>query len=219
MTLTLDTDAGPFWRGDAPEDAYESGVLSDGAPVDLQSSDQLTAGLRAPDGTYAIATGARPIDADTDTFTLPWGASSPFTMSGVHWIDVQLNGVRVDPLPVVVEDSADGWATLAEARDEWRDLPSNPRVAYTLLQIARHDVIEYAPTLAPDARVPANYVKAQIMHARDIWNSGHADPSSGDLGEGSFALTPYPLDWMIRQLLRPARAIPRVPRYPQNGAQ
>jgi hypothetical protein len=48
------------------------------------------------------------------------------------------------------------------------------------------------------------------MQARNQWNAAKVDPANGGLGDESFIVTPHPLDWMIKQILRPATAIPVV---------
>ena len=216
MVFALTDDAGPFFVEDIPEEPFVSAVTDgNGDPVAIAPGD-VKAGLRRPDGSYALPLIARDVDADEDTFTLPWGTETPFTTPGVHWIDALVHNQRAEPVPVVVE-TLDGWTTLAMARTSWRDLPTDPRVAYELLQVAKRDVIAYAPALAAGAPIPDSYRTAQVMHARDIWNSGVTDPS-GDIGSETFATTPYPMDWMVRQVLRPKRAIPKVARFPEEDA-
>lgn len=211
MPYTLEETAGPFWRLDVPAEPYESTITDDatGAAVPLVAGVVVEAGLQAPDGSYAIPVGPVETDAATDEFTLPWGASSPFTVRGIHYLDVRVAGQQVDLMPVVVQQ-VNGWHTLSSARAEWRDLPSDPAVAFTLLEIAAEQILEFAPALPVDAQPTIAYRKAQLMQARNIWNASAVDPSTGDLGEGGFALTPFPLDWMVKQVVRPKRAIPRV---------
>lgn len=214
MVYSLTDDAGPFYVIDLPPEPYVSGVDNEaGDRVELASGD-VKAGLRRPDGTYAIALAPRDVDSSLDTFTLPWGTESPFTVEGVYWIDAVVHGQHAEPVPVVVE-AFTGWNTLAMARTVWRDLPTDPRVAYELLAVAKRDVLAFAPALPEGAPIPENYRTAQWMHARDIATSGIATPS-GDIGAPGFATTPYPMDWMIRQVLRPKRAIPKVPKVTET---
>jgi hypothetical protein len=107
-----------------------------------------------------------------------------------------------------VADTEDGWHTLDTARDDWRDAPGFDAWLYELLWTARNDVLAYAPALAASQRPPLNYRRAQIMQARNLWNAGKVDPASGGMGEDTFVLRPFPLDWTIKQTLRPKRAIP-----------
>ncbi|WP_144797709.1 hypothetical protein [Microbacterium paludicola] len=52
--------------------------------------------------------------------------------------------------------------------------------------------------------IPDSYRWAHLAHARNIWNAQNTNPS-GSFGaeEGSFSLTPFPMDWAIKARLRP----------------
>lgn len=107
------------------------------------------------------------------------------------------------------------WHDLESAREEWEDAPLSDGVLQALLDISEQQVIAYAPALpvptdpeAP-AEIPANYRYYQLMQATNIWNAGRVD-ASGGVGEGEFVARPHPLDWQIKQGLRPRRAVPRV---------
>lgn len=110
------------------------------------------------------------------------------------------------------------WHTPASARDHWVDAPGDPDddpdMLAELLEVARVQVEAYAPALPAPTEgepvdVPANYRYAQLMQARNIWNASIVSPG-GDLGEADFAITPHPLDWTVKQMIRPKRAIPVV---------
>ncbi len=53
--------------------------------------------------------------------------------------------------------------------------------------------------------IPESYRWAQLQHARNIWNATNVNPSAGyGMDEpGSFMIRPFPLDWAIKQRLRP----------------
>lgn len=108
------------------------------------------------------------------------------------------------------------WHTLESARDQWVDAPLDDATLSELLEVARDAVLAYAPTLddsllvdedgyvtpvVPD-EVPTSYRHAQLMQARNVWNASYASPT-GDLDGGSYSLTTFPLDWQVKQLLRP----------------
>lgn len=107
------------------------------------------------------------------------------------------------------------WHTLETARNEWADAPFDEdggnAILTELLAIAQGDVLAFAPDGAtppePDA-VPDGWRRAQLMQAKNIWNADRAGASS-DLDDGSFGLTSFPLDWKVRQLIRPKTAVPR----------
>lgn len=110
------------------------------------------------------------------------------------------------------------WHTPESARDQWADAPGDPDdegdLLIELLDVARVQVEAYAPILTPPAEgeavdVPTHYRYAQLMQARNIWNASIVSPG-GELGETDFAITPHPLDWTVKQMLRPHRAKPVV---------
>lgn len=64
-----------------------------------------------------------------------------------------------------------------------------------------------ADTSAWAESIPDGYRQAQLMQARNVWNSSKASPT-GDFDGTSYGITSYPLDWQVRQLLRPKRGVP-----------
>lgn len=111
------------------------------------------------------------------------------------------------------------WWTVDEAKGSWVGAPADDDLEL-LLDVAKAEIIAYAPALDPDDVVtvtpdegdpyevqviPAGYRWAQLAHARNIWNAAKVNPSGGFGADGeTFALTPFPLDWAIKQRLRPA---------------
>lgn len=99
------------------------------------------------------------------------------------------------------------WHTLESARGQWADAPLDDDSLGELLEVAQVAVLAYAPALTPadPEDIPVSYRSAQLMQARNVWNSGQASPSGGDgfdnIGYG--LTTTHPLDWQIKQLLRP----------------
>jgi hypothetical protein len=117
------------------------------------------------------------------------------------------------------------WHTVASARDQWVDAPTDDGVdedatLSELLSAAKTAVLAYAPAFEglevvdgyivndPDA-VPDAYRIAQLMQARNIWNSSKASPA-GSFDNGEYGLTSFPLDWQVRQLLRPKQGRPVI---------
>lgn len=106
------------------------------------------------------------------------------------------------------------WHDIESARDQWIDAPLDDDVLEELLDVSVQQVIAYAPALAEPAEgeeldVPVNYRRAQLQQARNLWNASKVDPSGG-IGGDDFVIRPFPLDWIIRQTLRPRRGVPRV---------
>lgn len=121
----------------------------------------------------------------------------------------------------------------------WRDAPvENPEVCGMLLDVAREQVIAYAPApgtaAASVAAVlerfglehhltdvlavleledltdpPTRYVFAQLRQAANLWEAGRVS-SSGEVGAEGFMFTPRPLDKTIRSIIRPIDGKPHV---------
>lgn len=94
---------------------------------------------------------------------------------------------------------------------EWPDAPMNrPETLGMLLEVAREQVIAYAPAPAdPPEPIPSRYVYAQLKQAENLWNAGRAS-SSGDVGVDGFMFVPRPLDKTIQKIIRPADGKPDV---------
>lgn len=122
----------------------------------------------------------------------------------------------------------------------WRDAPiENPEVCGFLLEVAREQVIAFAPSpgtaasavtavlerfglehhmvdvlavleLGDDiANPPSRYVFAQLRQASNLWDAGRAT-ASGEVGAEGFMFTPRPLDKTIRSIIRPIDGKPHV---------
>lgn len=171
--------------------------------------------LRTFDGVLVDAEfGVQFIDGgedDIDRIALTWPTSETvLSEPGIHTIAVTLVGAtsreRLAPTPIVVQ-LEDGWHTVDSVRLEWTDADSIDDVRlHMLLDLARQQVEAFAPTLDSDERPPANYRHAQLMQARNLLNAGRAEGE----GEGDFVLRPFPLDWMVKQTLRPKSGVPAV---------
>lgn len=121
------------------------------------------------------------------------------------------------------------WHTVASARNQWADAPydtdedEGDDTLLELLAVAKSAVLAFAPDLSGntfvdddgyivnygDNVVPTNYRVAQLMQARNVWNSSKASPA-GSFDNGEYGLTSFPLDWQVRQLLRPKRGVPVI---------
>jgi len=122
------------------------------------------------------------------------------------------------------------WHTVETARDQWIDAPLDDVVLTELLAIAKQQVAAYAPSgvfpgvitegsghegaygeaIWDGILVPDNFRYGQLRQAQNLYNAGRVN-ANGSLGDGNdFVMTPHPLDWHIKQILRPRRAVPRV---------
>lgn len=76
----------------------------------------------------------------------------------------------------------------------WVTPPDDPRIVEFMWS-----------TTAEVGGIPVSFRVAQLMQARNVWNSSQANPNGGDTfdGVGFGITTTHPLDWQIKQLLRP----------------
>ncbi|CAO1650549.1 Head-to-tail adaptor [Salinibacterium sp. NYA9b] len=107
------------------------------------------------------------------------------------------------------------WHDIESVREEWLDAPESDDLLEELVEVAQQSVVAYAPKLVEpedeetEQVIPTNYRYAQLQQVKNLWNAGRVD-SSGGVGDDGFVFRPHPLDWVIKQILRPRRAVPRV---------
>ncbi len=70
-----------------------------------------------------------------------------------------------------------------------------------LLAAARADCEAFAPPLGDGEEMPATWPMAQALRARDLARAGLGTSDQAGLPGEEVAV--YPLDWQIKQLLRP----------------
>ncbi len=102
--------------------------------------------------------------------------------------------------------------TARAQRELWPDVDAlGDETLDVLLDAARDQVIAYAPALAPDAAtIPDRYALGQLRQAQNLWRASIVD-ASGGIGDGeSFVIRVMPLDWHVKQILRPRGGVPRV---------
>lgn len=204
-------DVRSYFVGDTP-----SGTLvltaDEGLPEDLAPF--TTATVKLWDFQGDLVDDGPTAAIDGDTVEVSWPDTSPFETAGLYSLQVILSGANVretmPALPVVVEYENSGWHTLESARRDWADAPIEDSQLFTLLYNARIQCEEFAPVLAEDERVPLTYRQAQLLQARNLWNASKVDAGSGGFGDDSFVIRPFPMDWVVKNILRPQRAIPFV---------
>lgn len=86
------------------------------------------------------------------------------------------------------------------------DYPEEDGLGF-VLNVARTQCAEFAPTLGPDDPIPDHYVAAQVMQARALVQAGIVGPGDQAGGYGD-AVTVFPMDWAVKNLLRPRRGRP-----------
>lgn len=216
------TPLGPFSVGDQTPDAILEVEGPDGTVnVGVDYPDTDLAHLVAPDFTIQDL----PVTLPTD----PQDATVTVDLSGVDWpqpgtwllvldlTDVTLGILaQTDPLAIVVEGHT-GWLDMSRTRTLWPDARTIPDDSlWLILESARIACQAYAPTLPASINpplppvVPPNYLEAQLTQARAIWNMMQTAPQGDVIGIDQLQVRVYPLDWNIRQLLRPKRGVPVV---------
>lgn len=198
--------------GDQPVGEFEAEFVDDrgdvaDVPADALTAELLTAGS-APER-YDVAIG-RSSDT-TEPIVVHWPELAPLSVAGVLRIVVRGNGVRVGTLRLVVEDYTTGWLTIDDvrARTGWADAPDDDVTLYEVLEAARVACINWAPALAEGELPPANYLIAQLMQARSVWNSVKSGPGD-QIGADGFTVRVFPLDATVKAQLRPKRALPVI---------
>jgi hypothetical protein len=203
-----------YYAGDIPAEDLIIEPERNGQLIDLTPFNGAEITLRSFDGTEVETAGFITSIID-DRLVIEWPEDGAFTSAGLFTLQITLTNTattvreRVAPYQYIVQGD-DGWHSLDTAREQWENAPENDLKLYSILWAARQEITAYAPPLDADTRPPVNYIQAQVMQARNIWNAAKVDPASGGLGEDSFIIRPFPLDWMIVQILRPKTAIPRV---------
>lgn len=193
---------------------YYIGDIPGSVPVtpasvqDLSGLNAASVTLTYPDGTEEALSAS--FNGSTVTLSLP-----EWTTEGVHTLNVVLSGserkVALESARIIVESTdGGGWHTLDAARRAWNGAPEDDTRLYDLLQTSRIQVLEFAPALALGAPVPVNYKAAELAQARNIWNASITDPNSGQMNGDGYQVPVYPLDWNVKQMIRPRRAVPVV---------
>lgn len=110
-------------------------------------------------------------------------------------------------------DTFGGWE-LDDARDAWVDAPDDDPTLQRLLTVAAVACYAFAPDRSLWSRMGDGYYEsfrtAVLMQTRNVWNASEVDASNGQIGDDTFQARPFPLDWMVKQLLRPKRGKPWV---------
>ena len=99
-----------------------------------------------------------------------------------------------------------GWVDPDEVGAFWADAPQDATVLASYLQAAYEQCVAYLPPeLFPESgTIPQRWIQAQIMQARALHRStvtGSGDQMGGD----GYTVTVFPMDWTVKNLLRPKR--------------
>jgi hypothetical protein len=89
----------------------------------------------------------------------------------------------------------------------WADAPTDDTRLEHLLEAAQEECETYAPALAAEAPVPARYVEALVLQAKEGFDAARRN---GDLiGGDDYPIRVRPLSDVVRQKLRPRNPVPR----------
>ena len=206
MTTTATADSVTYWVGGSPASLV---LAVDSDAVDLAEVSTTTAALVSPEGVDVPGiTAVLDAVAEVPTITVDF-PDNPFMVAGLYSLRLTLTAPTftevVEPVTLVVQ-AHDGWLTLQGARDMWTQAPASDVTLAMLLESAKAACVAFAPTMDPVVPIPANYRQAQFQQARSLWLAMSATTDS-QVGEEGFSVTVYPLDWNVKQLLRP-RGIP-----------
>jgi hypothetical protein len=196
---------GPYWVGDVPATDLVVVPSRGGEAVDLAPFDDVDVTLYDPDGVPVPTAGFLAQLSTTGSVIIEWPGDSVLDAPGIYTLVLVLltaagGRERADSLTFVVQ-ADDGWHTLESIRHEWSDAPDDDSTLYALLSSSKTQCVEYAPAIV--GRPPTNYRQAQLIQARNLWQSVKSD--QGQLSADGFAIPVYSLDWIVKGLLRPKR--------------
>lgn len=100
-----------------------------------------------------------------------------------------------------------GWVDPETVESFWADAPADDTVLASYLLSSYEQCVEFLPeptvTPYPDP-IPERYRQAQIMQARALFRANVA--GSGDvMGGDGLTVTVFPMDWTVKNLLRPKK--------------
>jgi hypothetical protein len=208
MAILPVIDLGAQWIGDVPVSPTRADFVDEaGNTVQISGYASWTAMMYSPTNTMlGTLTGS----GHGQHLEFTWPDETILETEGIHTIIIKFfdtDGVTIqcEPWKFVVQKRA-SWLSLEQARGQWADAPLDDVFLYQILDSAKNQCIEYAPALAANAVIPLNYLQAQVMQARALYQSVIANQND-QVGIEGFAVRVFPLDFTIRALLRPKKAI------------
>lgn len=208
MAILPVIDLGALWVGDVPTSPTRADFVDEtGNAVVISEYASWSAYMLSPTGeVLGTLTGSE----QGNHLNFTWLTTTILETPGVHTIVVTFfdaNGVEVqaEPWKFIVQE-IDGWLSLEQARAQWADAPLDDVFLFQLLDTAKEQCLAYAPALLLGAPVPARYLQAQLTQARALYQSTIANQAD-NVGIEGFTVRVFPLDFTIRAMLRPKRAI------------
>jgi len=100
-----------------------------------------------------------------------------------------------------------GWVDTQEDLAKWPDANRDMDGLAQYLQAAYEQCLEFLPPAdvepLPDP-IPERFVLAQLLQARALYRSAIAG-SNDQIGPDGMSVTVFPMDWTVKNLLRPRR--------------
>lgn len=208
MAIIPVIDLSSLWVGDVPLSPTRADFVDEtGTPVQVSEYASWSAYMLSPVGEEL---GELSGSEHGNHLDFTWPLTTILEIPGIHTIVVSFFdalGVEVqcEPFKFVVQ-AIDGWLTLEQARSQWADAPLDDVFLFQLLDTAKEQCVAYAPALLLGSPVPIRYVQAQLTQARALYQSTIANQAD-NVGIEGFAVRVFPLDFTIRAMLRPKRAI------------
>lgn len=207
--IPTSSDIGSMYVGDRPVTSSTIDFHDEtGNPAPTNHFNTFTSTLYSPAGA-SVAT-LTTVVHDGHSVHVTWPSTSVLTVPGIYKLVTKFTVtsgeiVTAEALEIVVEQ-VNGWLTLEQARQLWADAPLDDVFLAKLLDTAKEQCVAYAPVLAVGAAVPARYSQAQLTQARALYQSTIANQND-NVGIEGFTVRVFPLDFTIRAMLRPKRAI------------
>lgn len=208
MAILPVIELGSLWVGDVPQSPTRADFIDEtGNTVQISEFDSWEAYMLSPVGeVLGTLTG----DEHGNHLEFTWETTTLLEIPGVYKIVVTFFDplgveIQAEPFSFVVQE-IDGWLTLETARAQWGDAPLDDVFLHQILETAKAQCVAYAPALQLGAQVPVTYVQAQLLQARAIYQSVIANQQDS-VGVEGFQVRVFPLDFTIRAMLRPKRAI------------
>jgi hypothetical protein len=206
MAILPIIDLGSLWAGDVPLSPTRADFVDEvGNPIDITAFNGWVSKLYSPN---LEDLGALDMLEEDGALFMTW-APELLENAGAYQIvftftDDNAATLQSEPFKFVVQQ-LDGWLSLEMARAQWADAPLDDVFLAQILDAAKLQCIAYAPALLLGAVVPVNYLHAQLMQARALYQSVIANQQD-NVGVDGFQVRVFPLDFTIRALLRPKKA-------------
>lgn len=208
MAIIPVIELGSLWVGDVPTSPTRADFVDEvGNPVEIQGFDSWSAYMLSPSGEVL---GELEGSDQGNHLEFTWYTTTILETPGIHTIVVTFFdplGVEIqcEPWRFIVQEIS-GWLSLEQARAQWADAPLDDVLLYQILETAKSQCVAYAPALLLGAPIPTTYVQAQLLQSRAIFQSVIANQQD-NVGVEGFQVRVFPLDFTIRAMLRPKRAI------------